>query len=344
MTRRAAIIGCGRIGCAFDDDPRRGYVSTHAGAYVRTPGIQLAALADIDAARLQTYGDKFQVAGRYQNYRQMLERERPEILSLCTWSDSHRAIVEHAVAAGVRAIFCEKPIADSLDAADDMIRRCRQAGVLLMVDHQRRFDRFHQQLAEYVRGGKLGRVQQVTCYYTAGIANTGTHLLDLLRFFFGDAAWVAGMLSANASPNPEDQNLDGWVQFRDGPLVALQACDVRDYTIFELNILGARGRLRVLSHGFAAQLEEARDSGRFAGYRELYPTEPPVDASGPREYMLQAVAHLLDCLEHGRQPVSSGEDGRAALELISALRQSARDGGSRVQLPLPTSSMTLASR
>ena len=62
---RAAIVGCGRIGCAFDDDPCRGYVSTHAGAYKRTPGVELVALSDIDAARLHKYADKFEVCGRY---------------------------------------------------------------------------------------------------------------------------------------------------------------------------------------------------------------------------------------------------------------------------------------
>ena len=48
MIYRAGIIGCGRIGCGFDDDPNRGYVSTHAGAYARTDGVDLVAMADLD--------------------------------------------------------------------------------------------------------------------------------------------------------------------------------------------------------------------------------------------------------------------------------------------------------
>ena len=344
MTCRAGIVGCGRIGCGFDDDPSRGYVSTHAGAYVQTPGIELVALADLDRAKLERYGEKFGVPARYEDYRQMLAHEQLDILSVCTWNDTHREIVEAAVRAGVKAIFCEKPIAESLAAADVMIQRCTEAGVILMVDHQRRFDRFHQQVASYLREGRLGRVQQVTCYYTAGIANTGSHLFDLLRFFFGDVEWVQGAHSYNSSPNPHDPNVDGWLQFESGLLAAVQTCDVRSYTIFEINILGTLGRLQIMSHGFDAQFEEVRESTRFAGYQELHPATPPVDPGGPREFMLQAVAHLLECLDKGQTPLCSGEDGRRALEIICALRESADADGRRIHLPLVDSPIIIQSR
>lgn len=344
MTYRAGIVGCGRIGCGFDDDPRRGYVSTHAGAYVQTPGVELVALADIDRTKLEHYGNKYGVRGRYQDYRQMLAHERLDIVSVCTWNDTHREIVEAAVEAGVKAIFCEKPIAERLAAADVMIQRCADAGVILMVNHQRRFDRFHREVAAYLREGCLGHIQQATCYYTAGVANTGSHLFDLLRFFFGDVDWVQGIYSHNLSPNPHDPNVDGWLHFGRDLLVSIQACDVHSYTIFEIDILGTLGRLRLTSHGFDVQFEEVHESTRFAGYYELCSATPPVNPDGPREFMLQAVAHLLDCLERGQKPLCSGEDGRRALEIICALRESADADGRRIHLPLADSSMIIQSR
>jgi predicted dehydrogenase len=332
MTWRAGIVGCGRIGCAFDDDSARGYVSTHAGAYVRTPGVELVALADLDASRVHRYGERFGVAGRYQDYREMLARERLDILSVCTGSESHREIVEGAAAAGVKGIFCEKPIADSLAAAAAMIERCAEAGVVLMIDHQRRFDRFHQEVASFLRAGRLGHIQQVTCYYTAGVANTASHLFDLLRFFFGEAEWVRGIYSQGRSSDPQDPNVDAWLGFETGLRATVQACDARSYTIFEVAVLGTSGRLRLTSHGFDAEFEEARESARFAGYRELGPAPPPIDPRGPREFMLQAVAHLLECLEKGRKPLCSGEDGWWALRIVRAVRESAEADGRRVKL------------
>lgn len=343
MTFRAGIIGCGRIGCAFDDDPRRGYVSTHAGAYVRTPGVELVALADVDGAKLDRYGEKFGVAARYTDYHEMLDRERLDIVSVCTWNNTHLDIVRAAVARGVKAVFCEKPIADSLSAADEIIRLCAGRNVMLMVDYPRRFDRFHREVATFLQKGGLGQVQQVTGYYTAGVANTGSHLFDLLRFYLGDPAWVQGRHSSSASPNPGDPNIDGWLGFP-GCVAAVQACDVRAYLIFEVVLLGIAGRLRITSSGFAVEFEEVRESERFAGYRELRSAPPPVRVDGPREFMLAAVAHLVTCLETSQRPFCSGEDGRAALEMVCALRESADAGGMRVDLPMTRSVITIQSR
>ncbi len=341
---RAGIVGCGRIGCGFDDEPARGYTATHAGAYAQTPEVDLVALADVDSAKVERYAEKYGVPGHYGDYRAMLAGEELDILSVCTWNDTHREIVEEAVEAGVKAVFCEKPIAGDLKDAEVMIRHCTEAGVVLMVNHPRRFDRFHQEVAGYIRSSGLGPIQQVTCYYTAGVANTGSHLFDLLRFFFGEVDWVSGLVSRNPSANPEDPNIDGWLCFEGGLLASVQACEAAAYTIFEINILGTRGRFRLTSHGFDAEFEQARESRRFNGYRELVRDVPPLNPNGPREFMVQAVSHLLECLENSQDLVSSGKDGLQALEIICALRESAEDEGRRMRLPLFESRIAVHSR
>jgi predicted dehydrogenase len=225
-----------------------------------------------------------------------------------------------------------------------MVRTCREHGVLLMIDHQRRFDRMHRDAVEYVRSGKLGTIQQVTCYYTAGVANTGSHVFDLLRFFFGDVASVRAWPSSNPSPNPADPNYDGWLQFRDGPSTALQACDVKHYVILEINILGEAGRLRIMASGYDAQYEVVRESDKFAGYRELFPAATPFETPTEHEFMLQAMDHLSGCLDRGEPPISTGTDGRASLEIICALHASAAEESRLVTLPLENSRSMIQSR
>lgn len=338
MSYRAGIVGCGRIGCGFDDDPRRRQVSTHAGAYIRTPGVRLAALADLDARKLASYGDKFGVEGRYVNYRQMLDRERLDLLSVCTWERTHREIVEAAVAAGVKAIFCEKPIAEGLADAEAMIERCAAGGVTLLVNHKRRFDPFHQRIAASLREGALGRIQQVSCYYTSGLANTGTHLFDLLRMYFGDVAWVQGMPSASDSSLPSDPNVDGWLRFEAGFPATIQACDVNNYYLLEVHVLGTEGRWQI-GTGTSDWLrcEAANPSAHATEYNDLQALPPPIVASEAPEYILQGIRHFVDCLSTNAVPLCSGEDGRKALEIICALRESAAEGGRRIELPLQES-------
>jgi predicted dehydrogenase len=150
--------------------------------------------------------------------------------------------------------------------------------------------------------------------------------------YVGDVAWVQGRESGNKSRVADDPNIDGWIGFRSGLVAALQACDVSAYMLFELTLLGTTGRLRVKRAGLEFEYEAARPSERFAEYRELVLAPSPVPANQSQEYMLAAVAHIVSCLRTGGRPWSSGEDGRAALQIITALRESAAADGKRIDL------------
>ena len=344
MTFKAGIVGCGRIGSEFDDDPKRKTISTHAGAYTTVGEVELVAACDVDKEKLAKCGQRWQIPRLYQDYREMLQNEALDILSICTWNSTHLDITREAVNNGVRAIFCEKPIADSLKNADEMIRLCHDKGVILQIDHLRRFDRFHQEVRQFLQSGNLGEIQQVTFYYTAGIANSGSHMFDLLRFFFGDIDWVQAYYSRNKSPNPDDPNVDGAVKFKSGVFGAIQACDVQHFLIFEMNCLGSRGRLNTTHCGFDLEFYEVKDSQIFSGYKEIFPTRPPLNKDTPRDFMVNGVKHLIECLQEGQTSISSGEDGRAALELVCAYHESAGEDGKRIRLPLADSKVEIISR
>jgi hypothetical protein len=131
--------------------------------------------------------------------------------------------------------------------------------------------------------------------------------------------------------------------FERGCHVALQACNVAEYLIFEVHVLGTGGRLRVTSSGFGLEYDAVVPSDRFSGYKELKGAVSPIHTDRPHEFMLHAVDHIVACLQ-GATPISSGIDGRRALELICALRESAQAGGRRVDLPLASSAVTIQSR
>lgn len=344
MRYRAGIVGCGRIGSEFDDDPKRKIISSHAGAYSAVPQTELVAVADINKEKLDKCGKKWGVKSLYQDYEEMLAKENLDILSICTWNSTHLDIAEKAARAGVRAIFCEKPIADTLAHAEKMIKVCKEKNVLLMIDHQRRFDKFHQNIRYFIEQGGLGKVQQASFYYTAGIANTGSHMFDLLRFFFDDVKWVYAIYSENKSPNPADPNIDGSLKFKNGLFCTVQACDVKSFHIFDVDVIGTMGRIRITHSGFDCEFYKTEESKLFSGYNELYPSQPPIDKNTPRNFMVNAVQHLVDCLDHKKEPISSGEDGRAALELICAFHESAKANGKKINMPLKKSDIIIKSK
>ncbi len=327
---KAGIVGCGRIASTFDRDPRRNYISTHAGAYQKARSVKLVAACDLNEERLKDFGERWKVGNLYRDLDEMLVKEGLDILSICTWSNTHYDLAKLAVKRGVKALFCEKPIADDLAKADELVDLCREAGVILAVNHSRRWDDGHWKIKRFLDSGKLGKIHQVNCYYTAGISNTGTHLFDLFRFFLGEAKWI------QASPEPifgeKDPTVSGQMFFGNGALVSLIGLDVKDYLVLEIDFYGSKGRLRIIHSGFGVQYWKIGKSPYFSGYRELIPAKWKIDLT-KKTMMTSAVTDLVACLKNGNKPLCDGEDGVKALEMICAFHESLRSG-SRVELPL----------
>ena len=104
----------------------------------------------------------------------MLEKENIDILSLCTHPDSHEKIVKIAVKNGVRAIFCEKPISNSLGSAKEIINQCNSHNVRLAVNHFRRWDEFFINLKNDISNGVFGKIQHVYDTPSAKTSNRRT--------------------------------------------------------------------------------------------------------------------------------------------------------------------------
>lgn len=342
MIYRAGIVGCGRIGSEFDDDPKRKWVATHAGAYSAISKTKLVAVADINKEKLEKCAKKWGVKSVYTDYKKMLKNEDLDFLSICTWSSTHLEIAKEALYTGVKAIWCEKPIANNLKSADEMIKICEENNIVLMIDHQRRYDTFHREVKKFIDDNRLGNIQQVTFYYTAGIANSGTHMFDLLRFFFGNVEWVHAFY-ANKNDVPEDPNIDGYIKFKNGISCSVQSCNVNNFYIFDASILGTKGRLDLTNAGFDSEFYEARGSATFSGYKSLFRSEPQVK-NLPKDFMVNAVRDMIDCVENKKKPYCSGEDGRASLELICAFHESAQREGKRIYLPLKNSNIDIKSK
>jgi predicted dehydrogenase len=337
----AAIVGCGRISSIFDDDPLRKFVSSHAGAYNTVKKTRLIAAADLDDEKLSNFGKRWGAKSLYRDYKEMLKKEHIDILSICTWNSTHYEILKEAVKAGVKAIFCEKPISDSLKHADEMVRLTREKNIVLAVGHQRRWDKLHNDIRQMIHDKEIGDIQQVTFYYTKGIANTGSHVFDLLRYFFGDVKWVFGVYKRNE--NSEDPDIDGYMHFNSGVSASIQSCDANNYLIFEVNILGSSGGIRIINSGFDTEFFKVNESKLFSGYKELEKIETPFKIE-KKEMLIQAVEDIIRCIETGKDPMCTGEDGRNALEIISAFHESARKGGKKINLPLKNRNLKIKAK
>jgi len=321
MVYRAAVIGCGKIGSEFADDPRVQGVYSHAGAYAKCPETELVALCDSDPEKLARCGRRWGVGGLYTDYRELLRDQPPDIVSICTPDSTHEKIIRSALQAkGVAAILAEKPVTTDVHSAAGLVRLAKENGVLLEVNYSRRFDPCHQRVKECIGRGSLGAIQAVSGYYTKGTLHNGTHLFDLLRYLVGEVARVRGTDTLH-EPG-EDPTLDVYVEFESGVTGFFHGCDARAFSIFELDIVGKKGRIRIAESGHNIEFYTIRESPHYSGY--LAPILHSQARNCMQDLLLHAVGDVVECLRTGKEPLCSGEDGVRALQIADSLRESAR--------------------
>ena len=206
-TYRTAIIGMRGIGSSVAKPPPNPVLgqlipASHVENYALLPQTELVAVCDLVPDLLEgfrrDFGEALPNVKTYADYREMLSKERIDILSVATSDHIHAQMTIDGVEAGAKAILCEKPIATTLADADRMIEVCERAGVPLMIHHNRRWEPEYQQARELIRSGEIGELRLV--FATLGgpramLFRNGTHLIDLLCFFAdADPAWVMGDL------------------------------------------------------------------------------------------------------------------------------------------------------
>ncbi|WP_100182730.1 Gfo/Idh/MocA family protein [Candidatus Nitrosotenuis aquarius] len=342
MKYRCAVIGLGRIGCGFDDSPNATLISTHAGAYFRNEKTNLVAFCDVDEDKLKKYGPKYGVTKLYTDYKEMFRNESLDCVSICTHANSHLDIVKAACRFNIRGIYLEKPISESLKNAKTIIDICKKNNVKLQVNHQRRFDPFYIKLKKLVIEKQFGRIQQCSIYYGSGIANTGSHICDLIRYLFGNIKWVQAIKSQNPSNNENDPNLDGVIMCDNGIKCSLLSFDYSNYGILEFDIISTKKRIKLnLTTG---KIEIFKSTLPKIGlyYKELVPqtvTFPPRTSA-----IFNGVETLLQSIQTNKEPLCTGEDGYLSLEAVTALIKSSSLNGKRIAIPLKNTNYKIHSK
>ena len=348
----------------------------------------MVAVADPDAAGRAGALARTGAPRGYAAYGELLEREAPDLLAVGPRQpDQREEMLLAAMRAGVKAIYTEKPFARTLDEADRILEEAEERGVRIAVAHQNRAFPGPRLARRLVAEGRIGRLRALKAYGKQDrrgggqdLMVLGTHMLDLMRFFCGDARWChARVVDGGAEATPgavrEGEEAVGPVAGDDiwagygfdggvsGSYESARAADGgsgSDY--FRLELCGTGGTISIWSSA-TAPLSYCPRPFALPNHPEEWeaiPTDtvqgeliaagglpqPPVVGGGRGDEpagrtgagaMHAAnqllVVDLLAALEAGREPLSSGHDARAALEMIMAVYWS-HLRAQRVPLPL----------
>lgn len=342
MTKiRAGIIGLGFIGGGDQVSGDRlgqrvaDLDGTHRQALAGNPRVNLVAGSSRDEGRRERFA-ACTAATTYADWREMLARERLDLVSVATYAPHHAQQVVACAEAGVRAIYCEKPIATRLADAERMIAACRQAGSLLVVNHNRRFNPCYRELAARIAGGELGDLTGVYLQWAFGrLGNVGTHMIDAAMLLTGRRVQaVSATLDLAGRPDcrgAEFHDPGGWAALRlEGGLMAL--VNAPDY---------ANGPAEVVVSGTLGRAVTGGGSVRIEWWDGRSQTlAPPAGVTS----MDQAVKEIVAWLEGGRleggtppacsAPSCKVDESLATLEAIVACHASHARQSAWVPLPL----------
>lgn len=330
---KAAIVGCGRIGASYIQNTYVKEIPSHALAYFKEPRTNIIAAADIYDNRLLTFQKRWQTKRIYKDYRLMLKCELPDIVSICTPIDTHYDILKDIASRNVRAIWCEKPISDDIKKAEEMVDICKKKGIVLAVNYFRRWSALHKKVNNLIKNKKLGDIQQVICYYSKGILNNGSHIIDILHLFFGEIEFAHAQIDNPAGPQgTNDISLNARLWFKKGFPATLFAFDDKYFRIIEIDIIGTKGRIILKEPQSIFEYYRISKHPYIRGLKSLKTSNFPEVKYEPMQAMSEALDDILQCIQNKARPICSGEDAVMALRIVEAIKKSAARNGDRIRV------------
>ncbi len=171
----------------------------HVFGYLHSARYEIVALADLSEQAMSDVDEQFSEfedyrAEHFSDAREMLEKSKPDVVSVGVWDKGHGPMTIAAAAAHPLAILCEKPMADTLGAAAEMRMVCERNGVKLAIGHQRRWVPAYTLAKEMIADGEIGDVRMITAFARDGLPNYSSHQADMFRYLLGDpeCTWVMG--------------------------------------------------------------------------------------------------------------------------------------------------------
>lgn len=316
---RAALIGCGRIGagCSGIGQSR---LQSHAAAYTACEGTKLVAACDPDEKVLACMNEKWGIERLYRDAQDMIQSEDPEVVSICTPAASHLSLMREVVAPGsLKRVLLEKPVASTPEEAAEIGMLAKANNVTVAVNYARRYAPVYQAVAKAFQEGQYGDIQHIQVVYTKGIVNNGSHVLDLLRFLFGDPD---GFAVVNViSPVAEDPEVSFRVVYQDRFEAWISCVDSSQYNVFDMDVFGTRGRLRFTDLGHKSSVYNVEDVREIHGFRQL--KMDSLQDTGLSTATGRAVSDVLDAEKESRLPICTIRDGALALSMAVEIAEAA---------------------
>lgn len=325
---RVGVIGLGS-GC------------THIDGWRQHPNVDVVAIADPDADRLDAVGERFDIATCYTCAETMLDIERFDVISVCTPDRFHKALTIAALEAGCH-VLCGKPMARSAAEGREMLAAARRTGRRLMLDFPCRFSAQARALKTQVDAGLFGDFYFGRSVWHrrrgrpddgGSLADLGVHRLDLALWLMGHPrpTWVLGsthdpIAREGAARGDRACNVGdlatALIRFDNGATLVLEASratHIGEAELMETRLFGTRAGLlqQNLDGGPRCEAQIFLEQAGTPCDLHLRPAAPEAPS---------AMYEFAEAILNERPHPAPGEEGLVVMEILDAIHQSARSG------------------
>ncbi len=339
-TYRVAIIGLGRMGSTIDDEfPDRAPPYSVAASCKASERLQVVTGADIDAAKRAAFSESWGVDALYEDYVEMIRKEDPDMVAVCTRGHLHAEMATRSAEEGVKLIFCEKAIACSMEEADGILKAVQENGSLFNSGVLRRFNLRYHQARDLIRNGEIGEPQAAIHYASTNLLHGHIHSIDTLSFLLDDpkveSIWgELNTIDHRIPDNRLDDDPYGIFQLTFANGIAATSVPAGNW---EFEVMGDGGSVRVFDNGTGLQLRKNQ-----AGKSRIA-AEVPVDLVPDHSATQYCLEDLVLAHEEGRQTLGPVEVAHHLTEVCLALAESHRQER-RINLPLENRSLYIFHR
>jgi len=335
---KVGIVGSGGIAQAV-----------HIPGYQELPDVKVVALCDLNRATLKAAAEKFGVEQTFTDYRQMLRKVDPDIVSVCTPNADHAAPTIAALKAGAH-VLVEKPIAMNAAEGRQMVAAAKKAKRLLMVGFQNRYDPAAQFMRRSAGAGDFGEIYYGEAHYLrrrgipgwgafiekkrsggGALMDIGVHALDLALYIMGHPKPVSVAGAAFMKLGHRKDVVHGMGAFD------VKRFDVDDFGVGLIRF--ANGGLLLLKASWAANLEGGWNVSMIGtqGGFSLNPLKvyaerhgslvdiTPVDLPRVRTHF-EEIRLFVEAIRKGRAAPIPGENGLMATAILDAIYKSGEKG------------------
>lgn len=324
---RGALIGCGYV------------ADRQLHAWQQIPSVQITAVCDLDIKKARHLAEVFGIERIYTDYKVMLDELSLDFVDIATRPESHLELVSAAAQRNL-AILCQKPLANSMAEARQIIQVCNQAGSLFMVNENCRHQAWFRKLKALLSEGTLGSPIKARFVTRANftmpfpdfggqdyfaqmpqliVFEMGIHFMDTARYLFGEADTIYARLK-QVSPHIAGED-SAVLLMGFGDLTC--TVDIGWFSRHEKTEKGAWGPVRVEGSEGTAILQK---DGTLCLYRD----EGEQSWHFPEDTILNSFTatqqHFIDCLQDGRSPETNGPETLKTMALVFAAYHSSEQG------------------